>query len=149
VGLGSRSGSSDWGSSSLFKPFRDWGSARCRKEAGAQVPHNHAQSRAAEGGPSARDMRLWDLWLNTLHALCQPVNATTSNPLMRLPTLQVSGEALQGKQGFGLDPEVLSAVAAEVAAAHRYGVRIAIVVGGGNYFRCGLTPCWLAVLYGC
>ncbi len=41
---------------------------------------------------------------------------------------QVSGEALQGQQGFGVDPEVLQSVAAEVAEAWRYGVRIAIVV---------------------
>ncbi|KAL6765240.1 uridylate kinase [Haematococcus lacustris] len=48
---------------------------------------------------------------------------------------QVSGEALQGQQGFGLDPAVLQSVAEEVAQAVRHGVRIAIVVGGGNYFR--------------
>ncbi|KAJ9526039.1 hypothetical protein QJQ45_009467 [Haematococcus lacustris] len=52
---------------------------------------------------------------------------------LRLPA--VSGEALQGQQGFGLDPAVLQSVAEEVAQAVRHGVRIAIVVGGGNYFR--------------
>jgi uridylate kinase len=41
---------------------------------------------------------------------------------------QVSGEALMGAQGFGVDPEVLLAVSEEVAAASRVGVRIAIVV---------------------
>lgn len=49
--------------------------------------------------------------------------------------MQVSGEALQGSQGHGIDFAVLESVAEEVAAAWREGVRIAIVVGGGNYFR--------------
>lgn len=49
--------------------------------------------------------------------------------------LKVSGEALQGNQGFGVDPVVLQAVSDEIAAAHRAGVQIAVVVGGGNYFR--------------
>lgn len=49
--------------------------------------------------------------------------------------LKVSGEALQGNQGFGMDPSVLEAIAAEVQAAHSRGVQVAIVVGGGNYFR--------------
>jgi len=82
--------------------------------------------------------------------------------------LKVSGEALQGKNGFGVDPEVLRSlqcitaalpplyaafgrpsvtqypirplqvlrsVAAEIAAASREGVEVAVVVGGGNFFR--------------
>lgn len=47
----------------------------------------------------------------------------------------MSGEALEGTQGFGLDPNILKAIAKEVAAAVREGVEIAIVVGGGNFFR--------------
>lgn len=49
--------------------------------------------------------------------------------------LKISGEALQGEKGFGVDPTVLQKVAKEVAAAHLAGIQIAIVVGGGNYFR--------------
>eukprot|EP00803_Ostreobium_quekettii_P011701 evm.model.scf_1854.2 EVM.evm.TU.scf_1854.2 scf_1854:2853-5699(+) len=49
--------------------------------------------------------------------------------------LKVSGEALGGNKGFGIDPQVLMSVAQEVANAHRHGIQIAIVVGGGNYFR--------------
>jgi len=49
--------------------------------------------------------------------------------------LKVSGEALGGNKGFGIDPQVLMSVAEEVAKAHEEGVQIAIVVGGGNYFR--------------
>jgi hypothetical protein len=49
--------------------------------------------------------------------------------------LKVSGEALQGRNGFGVDPAVLEAFAAEIAAAHAAGVQVAVVVGGGNFWR--------------
>jgi uridylate kinase len=49
--------------------------------------------------------------------------------------LKLSGEALAAKQGFGVDPERIHEVAAELADVHRLGVQIAIVVGGGNFFR--------------
>jgi hypothetical protein len=49
--------------------------------------------------------------------------------------LKLSGEALEGEQKFGIDPDVLQTVAREVAEASRHGVQIAIVVGGGNFFR--------------
>jgi hypothetical protein len=55
-----------------------------------------------------------------------------SNPALRYRRimLKVSGEALQGTQGFGLDPEVLHAVARQVKAAQQADIQIAIVVGG-------------------
>lgn len=46
-----------------------------------------------------------------------------------------AGEALQGKMGFGVDPQVLRKVAMEIAQAHLAGVEVAVVVGGGNFFR--------------
>lgn len=49
--------------------------------------------------------------------------------------LKISGEALMGEQGFGIDPNVVNAVAAEIKKAHSLGANIAIVVGGGNIFR--------------
>jgi uridylate kinase len=49
--------------------------------------------------------------------------------------LKVSGEALEGSQPFGIDPNVLKTIAKEVAQAAAVGVEIAIVVGGGNFFR--------------
>ncbi|CAL5222737.1 g5144 [Coccomyxa viridis] len=49
--------------------------------------------------------------------------------------LKLSGEALQGGMGFGVEPKVLQAVAREVKTAVQQGVEVAIVVGGGNYFR--------------
>ncbi|KAK9843258.1 hypothetical protein WJX74_009360 [Apatococcus lobatus] len=56
-------------------------------------------------------------------------------PKFKRVMLKLSGEALQGGMGFGVDPKVLETVAKEVAAAHTKGVQVAIVVGGGNYFR--------------
>ncbi|WP_044249720.1 UMP kinase [Chondromyces apiculatus] len=50
--------------------------------------------------------------------------------------LKISGEALCGKEGgFGIHPETLLRVAAEIAELQRMGVQIGIVVGGGNIFR--------------
>ena len=49
--------------------------------------------------------------------------------------LKVSGEALSGTSGFGIDPEVVQTIAREVAEASLAGVQVAVVVGGGNFFR--------------
>ena len=49
--------------------------------------------------------------------------------------LKLSGEALAAGQGFGVDVNRVHEIAAEIADVHRLGVEIAIVVGGGNFFR--------------
>ena len=49
--------------------------------------------------------------------------------------LKLSGEALMGDQGFGIDPQVTSRIASEIQDVHRLGVEVAIVIGGGNIFR--------------
>ncbi len=49
--------------------------------------------------------------------------------------LKVSGEVLAGDQSFGIEPEFLDAMAAQIVAAFKSGVQIAIVPGGGNIFR--------------
>jgi len=49
--------------------------------------------------------------------------------------LKISGEALMGKQDFGIDPEPVEMIANEIKKAVDEGVQIAIVVGGGNIFR--------------
>ncbi len=49
--------------------------------------------------------------------------------------LKLSGEALMGRQTHGLDAGTLERIAADVARASAMGVEIAIVVGGGNFFR--------------
>ena len=49
--------------------------------------------------------------------------------------LKLSGEALAGPRGFGLDAEKVSEIAGELAEIHELGVELGIVVGGGNIFR--------------
>jgi len=49
--------------------------------------------------------------------------------------LKLSGESLQGPQGFGIDGETIHAIAKELREVHKLGVQIAIMVGGGNIFR--------------
>ena len=49
--------------------------------------------------------------------------------------LKLSGEALMGTKGFGLDADVLNILADELADVAKTGVELAIVVGGGNIFR--------------
>jgi uridylate kinase len=49
--------------------------------------------------------------------------------------LKLSGEALAGGGGLGIDPDVVVSIARQVTAISNEGVQIAIVVGGGNYFR--------------
>lgn len=49
--------------------------------------------------------------------------------------LKLSGEALMGNKGFGIDQERLLTYAKEIKAAHDNGCQIAIVIGGGNIFR--------------
>ena len=49
--------------------------------------------------------------------------------------LKLSGEALEGKQGYGIDPDHLMEYATELKSVAEKGVQIAIVIGGGNIFR--------------
>jgi uridylate kinase len=49
--------------------------------------------------------------------------------------LKLSGEALMGDRQYGIDPEVVRGIAAQVAEARRDGIEVAVVVGGGNIFR--------------
>ncbi|ANK59662.1 MULTISPECIES: UMP kinase [Loigolactobacillus] len=49
--------------------------------------------------------------------------------------LKISGEALAGEKGFGINPPVIQDVAKELKEVYKLGVQIAIVVGGGNIWR--------------
>jgi uridylate kinase len=49
--------------------------------------------------------------------------------------LKLSGEALMGDLGYGIDPKVVADIAQEIADVVKLGVEVAIVVGGGNIFR--------------
>jgi len=52
--------------------------------------------------------------------------------------LKISGEALEGKKGFGIDHDVLFSIARQIKDIRKLGVEIAVVIGGGNICR-GLT----------
>ena len=60
-----------------------------------------------------------------------------SNPDLayRRILLKLSGEALSGDKGFGIDEVTLARVCEEISDIHSLGVEVAIVVGGGNFFR--------------
>ncbi|MFO7766383.1 MAG: UMP kinase [Pelovirga sp.] len=49
--------------------------------------------------------------------------------------LKLSGEALAGEQGYGIDPAVINGIAAEIKEVVALGVEVALVIGGGNIFR--------------
>ncbi len=49
--------------------------------------------------------------------------------------LKLSGEALMGDKGFGLDTETVDRIAEEIKAVHENGVQVSLVIGAGNIFR--------------
>ena len=62
-------------------------------------------------------------------------DAGPARPAYRRIVLKLSGEALAGEQGYGIDPPVLARVAAEMRDVVGLGVQVGIVIGGGNIFR--------------
>ncbi|HET7751030.1 MAG TPA: UMP kinase [Terriglobales bacterium] len=56
-------------------------------------------------------------------------------PVFKRILLKLSGEALAAGQGFGVDGDRVQEIAAELQDVHALGVQIAVVVGGGNFFR--------------
>src|SRR2546430_10156786 len=65
-----------------------------------------------------------------------------SRPRYRRVVLKLSGEALAGPAGSDVDPASLAHVAREILSVHDLGVQIAVVVGGGNYFRGRMAEGW-------
>ena len=57
------------------------------------------------------------------------------SPAYRRILLKVSGEALLGRQEYGIDPPVMRRVATEIAEVSGLGIEIGLVIGGGNIFR--------------
>ncbi|MBL92819.1 MAG: UMP kinase [Myxococcales bacterium] len=60
--------------------------------------------------------------------------AQNREPFKRV-LLKLSGEALQGDQGHGIEPAIISELAQQVRAVHQAGIELALVIGGGNIFR--------------
>jgi uridylate kinase len=70
--------------------------------------------------------------------LDQPIQSHSSNgrePRYRRVLLKLSGEALAGEAGSGIDPAIVSSIADQVREVVAHGVQVAIVVGGGNIWR--------------
>lgn len=49
--------------------------------------------------------------------------------------IKLSGEALMGSHGYGIDPSVAQSIGEEIREVYELGVQVAIVIGGGNIFR--------------
>lgn len=60
---------------------------------------------------------------------------TTPKPVYQRVLLKLSGEALQGNEGFGIDASVLDRMAQEIKELIEIGVQVGLVIGGGNLFR--------------
>ena len=58
-----------------------------------------------------------------------------SQPIYKRILLKLSGEALQGDEGFGIDPSILDRMALEIKELIEMGVEVGVVLGGGNLFR--------------
>ncbi|MCG0277241.1 MAG: UMP kinase [Thermanaeromonas sp.] len=56
-------------------------------------------------------------------------------PKYKRVVLKLSGEALAGNQGFGIDPDVINSIAEQIKEVRDLGVDVAVVVGGGNIWR--------------
>jgi len=63
-------------------------------------------------------------------------------PRYRRVVVKLSGEALAGAASSGLDPASLARVSDELLSVHDLGVQLAVVVGGGNYFRGRMAEGW-------
>jgi len=59
----------------------------------------------------------------------------SDGPKYKRVLLKLSGEALMGEKGFGIDPDVALSVADQVAEVHALGAELGVVIGGGNIFR--------------
>lgn len=60
---------------------------------------------------------------------------TKKKPIYHRVLLKISGEALSGAKGFGINPATLRQVAKELKAVKDAGVQLGVVIGGGNIFR--------------
>jgi len=58
-----------------------------------------------------------------------------AEPYYKKVLLKLSGEALGGEQGYGIDPNTITTIANEVKAVVELGVQLSLVIGGGNIFR--------------
>lgn len=67
---------------------------------------------------------------------------STKTPKYRRVVLKLSGEAMAGPSGFGLDLSVVESIAQQLYDVHQTGVEMAVVVGGGNFWRGTKGEAW-------
>lgn len=60
---------------------------------------------------------------------------TTTQPVYKRVVLKLSGEAMAGESGFGVDLDVVQMIAEQIKRVHEIGVQVAVVAGGGNIWR--------------
>jgi len=58
-----------------------------------------------------------------------------SKPIFKRVLLKLSGEALQGDEGYGISPPILESIASQIKDVVELGIELGIVIGGGNIFR--------------
>lgn len=58
-----------------------------------------------------------------------------TKPLYKRILLKISGEALQGDRGYGIDPKVATSIARQIKEIHAMRIDVAVVIGAGNIFR--------------
>ncbi len=72
-----------------------------------------------------------------LHSRVQALNERRCQvrPKYKRVLLKLSGEALEGSQGYGIEPQTLETVASQIQEISDLGIQLAVVIGGGNLFR--------------
>ena len=58
-----------------------------------------------------------------------------SKPIFKRVLLKLSGEALQGDEGYGISPPILESIASQIKDVVELGIELGVVIGGGNIFR--------------
>ena len=58
-----------------------------------------------------------------------------NKPLFKRVLLKISGEALQGQGGYGIDPKACTRIAERIKEVRESGIEVAVVIGGGNIIR--------------
>src|SRR4029434_8759561 len=70
-----------------------------------------------------------------LKPLSNNLSDMSETPVYKRILLKLSGEALMGDRGYGIDPVIITRIAQEINHVHSLGVEVAVVVGAGNIFR--------------
>jgi uridylate kinase len=73
--------------------------------------------------------------VNAQPGTAEQVAAQTARPRFGRALLKLSGESLMGERDYGVDPDTVLSIAREIVAVRTTGTELAVVVGGGNFYR--------------